>query len=96
MFCAAANLAFSVVGYYDALRQARPETYERLERAFAWVPTIAAQLRGEPVVLEVRPPGCRRPTTRSRLAAPGAGIVALRATFVANPGLPPGSIVALT
>ena len=39
----------------------RPETYERLERAFAWVPTLAAKLQGEPVVLEVRPPGV--PTT---------------------------------
>ncbi len=94
-YSAAANLAFGVVGYYDGLRLARPATYERLEDAFGWVPTLAARLQGEPVVLEVLPQGVPTATTAVQVAAPGAGVAALRATFVANPALPPRSFVAL-
>lgn len=94
-FCALANLAFGVVGYYDGLRTTHPETYERLEATFAWVPTIGATLQGRPVVLEVGPQGVPVATTTLQLAAPGDGVVDLRATFVPNPALPPGSAVAL-
>jgi hypothetical protein len=34
-------------------------------------------------------------TTSVQVAAPGAGVMALRATFAANPALPRGSFVAL-
>ncbi len=59
------------------------------------MPTLAAKLQGEPVVLEVRPEGVPTTTSSVQLAAPGAGVVDLRATFVANPALPAGSVVAL-
>jgi len=94
-FCVVANLAFGVNGYLDGLRVARPEIYERLEGAFAWVPTTAARLQGHAVMLEARPQGVATTETTLQLAAPGDGIVDLRARFVANPALPPGSVVAL-
>ncbi len=49
------GLAFSMTGYCDSLRAHNPATYARIEGAFDWVPTLAARLRGEPVVLEVGP-----------------------------------------
>ena len=82
-----------MVGYGDGLRTARPETYERLEGAFDWVPTLAARLQGEPVVLEVRPPGVPTAAHRGQLAAPGGGRRGPAAPCVANPALPPGSVV---
>jgi hypothetical protein len=94
-FCAVANLAFSVNGYLDGLRVAQPGTYERLEGAFAWIPTIGAKLEGRAVMLEARPQGVATDESTLQLAAPGDGVVEVRATFVANPALPPGSVVAL-
>jgi len=92
-YCGVANLAFSVVGYYDGLRAANPGTYASLEGAFAWVPTLAAKLRGEPVVLETRPPpGTPAAESVVQLAAPGAGTAVVAATPVAAT-LPPGSLV---
>jgi hypothetical protein len=91
-----AGLALSVTGYWDGLRVANPTTYQRLEAAFDWVPTAAAKVRGEPLLLEVRAPR-QTPTSETvvRVATPSAGIVTIRADFVANPALPRGSIVAL-
>jgi hypothetical protein len=88
----ATNLAFSVVGYGDGLRTAQPGTYERLERAFGWLPTLAARIAGEPKLLEIRPPpGISVAASEIQLAAPGRGVVDLRAQLLPNPGLPPGS-----
>lgn len=88
------GLAFSITGYHDGLRTADPEGYARLESAFDWVPALASRVRGEPVVLKVDPPG---PSTQSRIrvAAPGRGVVALRASVQANPALPSGCVVGL-
>ena len=88
------GLAFSMTGYGDTFRLYNPESYARIEGAFDWVPTLAARLRGEPVVLEVGPPA-PAPVTAVRLAAPGAGVVELRLTYRVNPALPPGTRIAL-
>ena len=88
------GLAFSITGYGDGLRTASPGAYDRLERAFGWVPTLAARLRGEPVLLEVTPPALTD-ETRIRVAAPGPGVVDLRAGFDWNPVLLAGSLVDL-
>jgi hypothetical protein len=89
------GLALSITGYWDGLRVENPGTYERIEAAFDWVPTAAAKLRGEPVLLEVRQPQAPTSETIVRVATPGAGTVTIRADFMANPALPRGSIVAL-
>jgi hypothetical protein len=101
-FSTMANLAFSVVGYGDGLRVAQPATYARLERAFAWVPTIATKLAGRPSVLEIRdllsvqPEGVSTVETQIQLAAPSEGVVTLRTTVLPNPGLPTGSALFAT
>jgi hypothetical protein len=84
------GLAFSMTGYGDTLRTENFSTYDRIQNAFDWVPSIAAKLRGEPVILESGP---TRPSSDSaiRLATPSAGTATLRASFVRNPEVPAGS-----
>ncbi len=55
------------------------------------MPTLAARLQGEPVVLGAAPEGAPLEETDIRVAAPGAGTVALRASFDWNPVLLAGS-----
>jgi hypothetical protein len=88
------GLALSITGYWDGLRGAHPRTYERLESAFDFVPSLASRIRGEPVLLDTRPPpGTPTAVSVMRLATPGAGTAVIRAMPVANPALPPGSLV---
>jgi hypothetical protein len=87
------GLAFSMTGYYDGLRVAHPRTYERIQAAFGFIPTLASKLQGKPAVLETRPqPGTPTAESVVQLAAPGAGSAVIRATPVAAT-LPPGSLV---
>ncbi len=83
-----------MTGYGDTLRTQNPETYARLKSAFDWVPSLAARLRGEPLVLEVGPLHPSRATV-VRLASPGSGTVDLSAVFVPNPELRTGSRIVL-
>ena len=94
LVCVAVNLAFSMVGYGDGLRLSQPATYARIEGAFGFIPTLASKIQGKPVVLETRPrPGTPTADSIVQLAAPGAGTAVIRATPVAGPSLPPGSLV---
>lgn len=91
-FSVVANVAFGVVGYGDGLRTAQPATYDRIEGAFGWIPTLAVRIAGEPKVLEVRPPlGISVDAQEVQLAAPGGGVAVLRTPLLPNPGLPPGA-----
>jgi hypothetical protein len=91
-FSVVANLALGVVGYGDGLRTAQPGTYDRIEGAFGWIPTLAARIAGEPKLLEVRPRfGISVAATEIQVVAPEAGVVELRTPLLPNPGLPPGS-----
>jgi hypothetical protein len=95
LFCVTTNLAFSMVGYSDGLRNTQLATYARIERAFSWIPTLAATLRGEPVLLETGPREATLRTATVQIAAPGSGVVALRARFVTNPAIPRGSRIVI-
>jgi hypothetical protein len=95
LFCVTTNLAFSVVGYSDGLRVSQLATYARIERAFAWIPTLAATIRGEPVLLETGPREAILRTATVQIAAPGSGVVALRARFLTNPDIPRGSRIVI-
>jgi hypothetical protein len=85
----AAGLAFSITGYYDGLRATHPGAYRSLENAFGFIPSIAAEWRGHPVVLHVD--GTGTPVTTTTLTV--AGTSALTATFTWNTAVPPGGSV---
>jgi putative flippase GtrA len=95
VFCAIANLGFSITGYYDGLRTAHPGTYAALDRFFGFVPTLAARIRGTPIVLESRPVGVPTELSDLKIAAPDRGLVRLQVNAVADPAIPPGSRLAL-
>jgi MFS family permease len=86
------NLALGVTGYNDTLRTTHPAIYERLERAFSWVPTLAAKIQGEPVLLDVTSAGSN---VEAGMVSPSKGLVRIRGDFLPNPVLPPRSIVAI-
>jgi hypothetical protein len=92
-FSAFANLAFGVTGYYDYLRGYHPDVYRRLERIFSFVPTIASELQGKPVITELSPLGVPSSESLMQLAAPSPGVVTVHGVFLPNPVLPPGTPV---
>jgi hypothetical protein len=92
LYSAIVNLALGVTGYNDSLRTTHPAIYERLERAFSWVPTAAATLRGEPLLFGVTSAGSN---VEARIVSPSKGVVRIRGDFLPNPALPPRSIVAI-
>jgi hypothetical protein len=87
------NVALGLVGYGNGLRFAHPGIYTRLERAFAWIPTLAAKARGEPILLESISNGSN---AEVQFAAPSSGVVELMGDVIPNPVLPRGSVVGIT
>jgi hypothetical protein len=53
VYASAVGLAVSVTGYYDWLRAGSPGTYNALEDATSWVPTVMTMFTGHPDIVRI-------------------------------------------